>query len=156
MFSLYILQTIWKAEIFHRSITMHRYSNWDVMAALPPHKFSRPPACHYTVHWQLDSRTFHCDHTRSCKHRATDDTWKKAPNKQDPDLHKKVILPARNQWTDTASVCETAKGKCPVFQLYCFCWQQLQAALYIIMDNKHTRMHICIHAYIYTLMHILV
>jgi len=52
MFSLYILQTIWKAEIFHRSITMHRYSNWDVMVTLPPHKFSSRPACHYTAHWQ--------------------------------------------------------------------------------------------------------
>jgi len=28
MFSLYILETIWKAEIFHRSVTTHQYSNW--------------------------------------------------------------------------------------------------------------------------------
>jgi hypothetical protein len=149
MFSLYILQTIWKAEIFHRSITMHRYSNWDVMAALPPHKFSSPPACHYTAHWQLDSRTLHCDHTRSSKHRATDDICKKAPNKQDPDLHNKVILPAVNQCTDTASLCGTGKGKCAIFKLYCFCWQQMQAVLSIIMENKHTHMHKCIHAHIY-------
>jgi hypothetical protein len=121
--------------------------NQEVMAALPPHSFKSPPACYYNEHRTLDCRTFHYAHTIWYKHGSTDDIWKNAQNKQDPDLHKQVILPARNQSTNTALLCETAKSKCAMFQLYCFCLQQMQVLLSVIMQNRHTHMHKCSHTH---------
>ena len=120
------------------------------MVALPPRKFSSPPAFYYTEHRTLDSRTVHW----SCKHRSTDETWKKAPNKPDPYFHNKVIIPASKQCTDTVSLFETAKSKCEMYKLYCFCLHQMQAVLSVITDNKHTYTHNCAHTHTHTHTHI--